>query len=150
MFSGLNQVYGARYFGSQRDLNGKVFQKWSVANGDYGRNQISNSCKIKNKLKIVVLTSQITASAAEIMAVALKGRPNTLFIGEPTAGLTTMNVQYQIGKNKLVIAASIPADRNGIVYLDNVLPDVTIIEGDNFLDLSMDNKVISALKWMKK
>lgn len=150
LFSGLNQVYGAKYFGSNRDLDGNVFQKWSVSKGEYGRNQIYNRCKINNKLKIVVLTSQITASAGEIMAVALKGRPKTFFIGEPTAGLSTMNVQYHLGKNILVVAASVPADRNGTTYGGNVLPDLTIIDGDDFTNLSVDKKVIAALRWMKK
>jgi len=150
LFSGLNQVYGARYFGSNRNLDEKVFRKWTVHDGAYGRKQIYNRCKASSGLKIVVLTSRITASAGEMMAVALKGRNKTLFIGEPTAGLTTMNMVFTLGKNTLAVAASTIADRKGRIYRDNVFPDLTIIEGDNFTDLSKDAKVVAALKWMKK
>ncbi|HYK77571.1 MAG TPA: S41 family peptidase [Daejeonella sp.] len=150
LFSGLNQVYGARYFGSNMNLDKKVFQKWTVHDGSYGRNQIYNRCKPNSGLKIVILTSPITASAGEMMAVALKGRPKTLFIGEPTAGLTTMNLRFTLGKNTLAVAASIIADRKGRIYRDNIFPDLTIVEGDNFKNLSMDAKVVAALKWMKQ
>lgn len=150
LFAGLNQLYGARYFGSNMNLDGKVFQKWSTYNGAYGRNRVYNRCEANNTLKIVVLTSQITASAGEMMAVALKGRSKTLFIGEPTCGLTTMNAIFTLGNNTLAVAASIIADRKGNIYRDSVLPDLTIIEGDNFRDLSRDTKVAAALKWMKE
>jgi len=149
LFAGLNQLYGTRYFGSNMSLDEKIFQKWSIYNGEYGRNRIYNRCKANDKLKIVVITSQITASAGEMMAVALKGRPKTLFIGEPTAGLTTMNVVFKIGKHTLAVAASIIADRKGRIYSGSILPDIQLIEGDNFKDLSNDMKVIAAMKWMK-
>jgi len=150
VFGGLNQVYGTKYFGSNMSLEKKVFQKWTVENGAFGRNQIYNRCKANPNLKIVVLISQITASAGEMMAVGLKGRQKTLFIGEPTAGLTTMNVTFKLGINTLAIAASIVADRKGTIYLGSVFPDLTLINGDNFEDLSEDTKVIAALKWMKQ
>jgi carboxyl-terminal processing protease len=70
--------------------------------------------------KIVVLTSQITASAVEMMTLALKGRSKTLFVGEPTAGPTTMNITFSLDKNTLAIAASIIADRKGRIYRGNV------------------------------
>lgn len=150
LFSGLNQLYGAKNFGSNRSLDHKVFQTWTVANGAYGSNQITRRCAANRNLKIVVLTSQITASAGEMMAVALKGRPETLFIGEPTCGLTTMNLVFSIGKNTLAIAASVIADRKGSLYLDNVQPDVQMVEGDHFRNLNKDAKVIAALKWMEE
>ncbi len=150
LFGGLNQVYGTKYFGSNMTLERKILKKWTVDNGAFGRNQIHNRCKANPKLKVVVLMSRITASAGEMMAVGLKGRPKTLFIGEPTAGLTTMNLTLKLGENTLAVAASIIADRNGIIYLDSVLPDLTIINGDNFNDLSRDTKVLAALEWMKQ
>lgn len=149
LFVGLNQLYGAKYFGSSAGINGNLYQKWTVDNGRYGSAQVTNHCKVNTKLKIVVLISQITASAGEMMAVGLKGRPNTIFIGEPTLGLTTMNAEFTLGTGMLGIATSMIADRNGNVYRNNVLPDVTIVKGDNFKDLSKDTKVIAALKWMK-
>jgi carboxyl-terminal processing protease len=84
-----------------------------------------------------------------MMAVALKGKPGTLFIGEPTAGLTTMNVTFTLGKHTLAVAASIIADRNGKVYRGSIVPDVEIKAGDDFNNLWNDTKVTAALNWMK-
>jgi len=147
LFVGLQQLYGTTSFGSNRDINGKVYQQWTSS---YGGVQLKNLCKINPKLKIVVITSQITASAGEMMAVGLKGSPNTLFIGEPTAGFTTMNVNFNLGTYQLAIAASVIADRDGKIYPGSVLPDVTMVEGDYFKDLSKDKKVMAAIKWMKE
>ncbi|MES2652560.1 MAG: S41 family peptidase [Bacteroidota bacterium] len=147
LFTGLNQVYGTTYFGSNRDSKGKEYLRWTKK---YGGVQVNTNCQSNSGLKIVVLMSQITASAGEMMAVALKGRPKTLFIGEATAGLTTMNVSFNLGSYQLAIAASAIADRKGKIYNSSVLPDLTIVEGDNFKNLLVDTKVIAALKWMKE
>ncbi len=147
LFTGLNQVYGTTYFGSNRDINGKEYLRWTKK---YGGVQVNTNCQSNSGLKIAVLTSQITASAGEMMAVALKGRPKTLFIGEATAGLTTMNVSFNLGSYQLAIAASAIADRKGKIYNSSVLPDLTLVEGDNFKNLLVDTKVIAAMKWMKE
>ena len=149
LFSGLNQVYGAKTFGYNMGLDGTVYKKWTVQDGSFGRNLIRNRCALMKGMKIVVLTSQITASAGEMMAVGLKGRPKTLFIGEPTAGFTTMTMAFKLGEHTLSIAASIIADRNGVIYRDKVYPDLTMVDGDNFQNLSADTKVVAALNWMK-
>jgi carboxyl-terminal processing protease len=149
LFAGLNQLFGAKYFGASVNFEGKAFYQWTVSNGEYGRNRVTNRCKESNRLKIVVLTSPITASAGEMMAVGLKGRPRTLFLGEPTAGLTTMNAVFSIGKHTLAVATNFIADRKGIIYKGTVLPDAYLTVGDNFNDLSKDLKVIAAMKWLK-
>jgi len=50
---------------------------------------------------------------------------------------------------KFIIAQVAGADRNGKVYYENVPPDKEVIAGDNFGDFSKDQKIITALKWMK-
>ncbi|WP_205503999.1 S41 family peptidase [Rufibacter psychrotolerans] len=95
-------------------------------------------------------TSQITASAGEMLAVAFKGRDQTLIMGEKTAGYSTMVSEFRLGNSYLGLSSSFIADRNGTVYEEYVQPDVEIVEGDNFEQLQADAKVQAALHWLKK
>ena len=83
-------------------------------------------------------------------AIAFKGRPNTIFIGEPTAdGYTTSNGYFQFAPNlTLNFATHYVADRNKSIYKTTVNPDILISQGDNFDDLMVDKKIIYAIKWL--
>ena len=104
-------------------------------------------CSCSGKTKVAVLLSQVTASAGEMLAIALKGRKNTIFIGEKTYGLTTGNVTFKIDGHLLAVSASFSEDRTGKIYNNAVTPDIEIIEGDNFFDISKDKKVLEAIMW---
>jgi len=84
-------------------------------------------------------------------AIAFKGRPNTYFIGEPTAkGYTTSNGYFQFAFNlTLNFATNFVADRNKIIYKESVKPDLLIYRGENFYDLGKDKKIMEALKWLR-
>lgn len=111
------------------------------------RNQITDikpACKKANqKIKVYVLVGQITASSGQATAVALMGRPNTLFIGEPTAeGYITANNYYQINEHiQLNMSSAFIADRTKVVYPKVFLPQVYVLGGDNFKQLHLDLKV---------
>lgn len=111
------------------------------------QNQITNvepACKKANQsIKVYVLVGPLTASSGQATAVALMGRPNTLFIGEPTAdGYITANNYYPIGEHiQLNLSSAYIADRNKVAYPRIFLPQVYVLGGDNFLHLSQDLKV---------
>lgn len=154
-FSGLNQLFGSELVAYSANLDGSPQSAWSVRKGAFlqgGRQAVvvKNGCKPNKDLKIAILLSQITASSGEMLAVAFKGREKTIFIGEKTAGFTTINSEFRIGKHYLGIASGFITDRKGRVYFDHVEPDVEIIEGDNFTDLREDSKVQAALQWLKE
>jgi C-terminal processing protease CtpA/Prc len=83
--------------------------------------------------------------------IAFKGRPKTLFIGEPTAdGYTTANNWYMLHDGlALKLATDYVADRNGTVYKTTVDPDQTIPSEDNFEELPKDKKIQAALTWLR-
>ena len=100
--------------------------------------------------KIAVLISQYTASSGEIVAAALKGKPNTKFFGEATAGYCTATGWIRITDSLFMsISESLDTDRNGTVYADNIEPDVEVkflIEKDPL----NDKGILEATKWLKR
>ncbi|MGH3550236.1 MAG: S41 family peptidase, partial [Pseudonocardiaceae bacterium] len=71
-----------------------------------------------------VLVDQHTASAAEGVLVACRGRPNTRSFGLPTAGVPTGNAPQRLADGSvLLIATSAAVDRRGRSYLTALAPD---------------------------
>ncbi len=149
------QLYGSELVGYNSTFDG-LSGAWKVKDGKFYQNKtlvaaVKNQCNGNDQIKIAVLISQITASSGEIMATAFKGRANTIFIGEKTYGLPTLNVEFNLGNAYyLGLSASFIADRNGTVYPDYLSPDIEMINGDNFADLKLDVKVKAAMDWFKK
>ncbi len=152
LFTGLHQLIGDGVFGAFTNFEGTSREPWKLKKGKfYQQNRIvasvKTNCSCSGKLKVAVLLSQVTASAGEMLAIALKGRENTIFIGEKTYGLTTGNVTFKIDGYLLAVSASFSEDRTGKVYNSYVMPDIEIIEGDNFSNIAIDKKVLEAIKW---
>ncbi|PZP51360.1 MAG: hypothetical protein DI598_03370 [Pseudopedobacter saltans] len=125
-------------------VNGAFF----VDNNLVGK--LSLPCKISN-IKIAVIVGHITGSAGEHTAIAFKGRENTKFFGERTAGYTTTNEEVVFSKDLfLAFSAGNVLDRNRFSYTNGIDPEIRVIGGDNFADLQKDSKVIMALKWLKE
>ncbi len=158
MIAGVTSLLGNGKFIGGANSEGVVQEMSVAANGkfysaDGGMAEVSNSCsKLSPKTTVVVLTSNLTGSAGECVAVAFKGRKHTRFIGEPTAGFTIGNNGHWIieGKAGIVIAESAIVDRNKNIYYTNVLPDELVLGGDNFEDYLQDKKIQAAMRWMKK
>jgi len=154
MLGGIGAIIGDGNVGSFINNKGEMQQVWSVKNGDayYDTTRLTSTgskCDIKSR-KIAVLIGPITQSSGEAIAISLKGRPNTLFFGENTGGYTTANLTHELSYHfSLNVASFIEADRNKKAYRYLVEPDILIVGGDNFIDLSQDIKVIAALNWLK-
>ncbi len=158
MLSGLSQFLGDQTIGFETDINDSIVRAWEIKNGnfviggyqttDIKVNQMSNL----TNLPIVVIIGPVTKSAGSMVAIAFKGRPNTLFIGEPTAeGYTTSNGYFQFAPNlALNFATNYVADRYRNVYKKTVNPDTTINQGDNFDNLLNDEKIKTSIKWLTK
>lgn len=152
LFTGLHQLIGDGVFGSFSNFDGTIKEPWKLKKGKFlQQNRIVASvkphCSCSRELKVAVLLSQVTASAGEMLAIALKGRKNAIFIGEKTYGLTTGVVTFKINGHLLAVSASYSEDRTGKIYNDYVVPDVEMIEGDNFSNLSADKKIMAAINW---
>ena len=85
-------------------------------------------------------------------AIAFKKRPKTIFIGEPTAdSYTTSNGYFQFALNlTLNFATNFVSDRGMTVYKSTVNPDIYVYQGNNFEDLMKDEKIKSAMRWLRR
>ncbi|MBP6432661.1 MAG: S41 family peptidase [Ferruginibacter sp.] len=153
MMAGIAPLVGNGVVGGLVNLKKEKLFSWEIkeSNFIYGGYQavtLPANPKFKKEPKIAVLTSKWTISSGEIVATALKGRPNTKFFGETTGGYTT-NDGWDIINNEIILAIStgIYCDRNGNVYEKNIPVDVEIpFEVVN--DIEKDNCIIAAKKWL--
>lgn len=100
--------------------------------------------------KVAIITGKVTASSGEILALAFKERGNTIFIGEPTMGLTTTNQHYELPfEVYLELTEGIDADRLGNYY-ERIEPDTTVSKRDNFEDYLEDENIKAAIEFFKK
>lgn len=77
-----------------------------------------------SQLAVAVLSDGTTASAAEGVRVAFRGRARTRSLGTSTAGVPTGNAGFRLGDGSLLlIATSVAVDRFGRTYADALSPD---------------------------
>lgn len=126
--------------------NGKAY-----GNGQYYEVPSPRCATPGSSVPVVLLTGPHTASSAEALLLAFKGRDNTLVIGEATAGFVTSNNTYPLGEDlTLVLATGFMKDKFNHVYRGPIEPDVIIKGGDNFKQLENDLKIIKALAWLSE
>ncbi|MEZ5013015.1 MAG: S41 family peptidase [Chitinophagales bacterium] len=103
-------------------------------------------------LPVAVLTGPLTASSGTATAIALHGRKNTLFIGEPTAkGYITGNSYYAFSPElTMMLSTHFNADRNGTIFTETIMPDLMVIGENNFDDLTNDSKIKQAIQWIEQ
>lgn len=94
MLAGVGNLIGEGEIGSSLDGGGHLFSYRTIKDGDVYYNDqravdMEPLCPIPDTPKVAVLTSRYTVSSGEALAIAFKGRPNTRFFGEPTAGFTS-------------------------------------------------------------
>ena len=78
---------------------------------------------------VVVLINNETASSAEAVAIAFQKRPNTYFVGQPTAGLTSSNRSFPLSDGStLELTVALFADRNGDTHKSGIQPDQEVQE----------------------
>jgi len=74
---------------------------------------------------VAVLVDQRTASAAEGVVVAFRGRDRTRILGVPTAGVPTGNASYELADGSvLFITTSLAVDHRGRCYAAALEPDM--------------------------
>ena len=79
-------------------------------------------------MPVAVLTGPSTASSGEFIAIAFRGRPNTLSVGMPTSGRPTANADYRLSDGAILnLTDAQDADRTGHVYPDAPIPPDKIV-----------------------
>ena len=154
MIGGLQSLLGEGKIGSFVHENQESID-WIISNGVFKAGVDSvriakNLCDFKS-LPTVVLISQLTSSSGEAVAIAFKGRENTIFIGEPTSGyITALNRYHITNRAMLLVPESHMCDRKGVCYTENVKPDIISVHGDRFVELEKDAKILQALSWLNQ
>jgi hypothetical protein len=99
---------------------------------------------------VIVVFGPRCASSCEQVANALAARARTLFVGEPTAGFTSVNEWHPLNDDYvLALTESLTADPCGRVIRDRLTPDVAIakINDKQIADILADASVAT---WMAK
>jgi len=132
--------------------NKNVIDEYELAHGRYLYHSkliaaIEPEGKLFDKAKVALITGILTASSGEVTALAFKGRDNTIFIGEKTAGYTTSNVNWPLPYDTFIaLSSGYDGDRTGRYY-PCISPDVVISGKDNFKDLMSDANVREAIRF---
>ena len=154
MMAGIAPLLGDGIVGSLVDLQKEKQFDWEIKNGNfiyfgYQAVDLPNNIVFNKPPRIAVLTSRWTESSGEIVATALKGRPDTRFFGEATGGATTNTCFERIADEVILcISTGIFCDRNGVAYEVNIPVDVEI-PFKLVNDLKTDDAVKVARKWLR-
>jgi len=155
MISGLAPLIGEGFIGGSVDNQDSVQHEYSVKEGQFYDNdrlvvELQNSPIIGDEEKVVVLLSKYTISSGELVAVVFKGRPNTYFLGEGTAGFTTGNGWEQVSDELIMcISESVFIDRNRVKYDDRVNVDENSDFKEN-IETEGDRQILRAIDWLQK
>lgn len=112
---------------------------------------ISPKCIVDaQSIPVVLLIGPGTGSSGEFLAMAFKGRKNTVFIGTETAGYVTVNSGIPINKFAFMnLSIGYGQDRNDRSYTSALQPDLRLQAPENFNSIKQDTIVKTAIKWLK-
>lgn len=147
-FLGNNNIWGTvgldKKVKSIVKLNSGIYYDNSKRQGS-----INPVTPLLDQSKVALIIGPATGSAGEIVALAFKERPNTVFIGEETYGATTSNIEASLPFNiTMALTTGLDSDRNGKTY-GTIVPDITIVKQDNFDNLLLDKKIEKAIGYIK-
>ena len=119
--------------------------------GDYTQLRVRSPYHVHAQVPAAVLLGPATASSAEIVAVALRGRPETRSFGAPTRGLTAGNRIFTLADGaSLVLTVAATSDSVGRVYAGPIEPDQPVASADSPRGNSaVDETLAAASAWLR-
>jgi carboxyl-terminal processing protease len=156
MLAGIGPILGEGRPGSFLDADG-VRTPWYYAGGVAGverggHRQPAARAARPYRLRrqtppVAVLTGIGTASAAEALVIAFRGRADARSFGLVTHGLPTANTSFQMPDGAYVVLTTAwEADRNGVVYRNRIEPDEVVV--GRAADPATDETLARALQWL--
>jgi carboxyl-terminal processing protease len=157
MLAGVGPILGEGSPGAFIDADG-VRTPWYYANGVAGVERNGSRLAASRAREpyrlhrpnppVTVLTGVNTASAAEAVAIAFRGRPDTRSFGLMTRGLPTANTSFDMPDGAVVVlTTSWETDRTGTRYEGRIEPDETVI-GVTSGNPASDDALGAALAWL--
>ncbi len=99
---------------------------------------------------VAVLTSQLTSSSGEFVALAFRQRPQTRSFGEPTSGIPTGNEPKELSDGAwILLTTCLGADRTGQTYASSLIPDQEINIDWTRLGTVDDPVLQAAVQWLR-
>ncbi|MFD6890747.1 S41 family peptidase [Streptomyces sp. NPDC059957] len=99
---------------------------------------------------VAVLTSSRTASAAEAVTIAFRGRPDTRSFGQATRGVPTGNDAHPLPDGALILLTQArEADRTGRIHNGPLPPDEEVPDDSRALGSGSDRTLEAAARWLR-
>jgi carboxyl-terminal processing protease len=99
---------------------------------------------------VAVLTSRLTGSSGEGVAMAFRVRPDSRSLGEPTAGVPTGNAPYPLSdRAELHLTEGIGVDRTGATYQARIQPDRPVATDWTRYGSPADPVLQAASRWLE-
>lgn len=99
---------------------------------------------------VAVLTSSRTASAAEAVTIAFRGRPDTRSFGQATRGIPTGNDSHALTDGALILLTQArEADRTGRIHDGPLPPDEAVPDDSRDLGSGQDRTLEAAAHWLR-
>lgn len=130
MLAGLGPVLGEGELAASVYPDGRRVAVWhrggQAGFGEYTQLRVRSPYRAA-ALPVAVLLGPATASSAEVLAVAFRGRPQTRSFGAPTRGLSAGNRTFALSDGaSLVLTVAATSDMAGRVYLGPIAPDEVV------------------------
>lgn len=153
VFAGLAPLLDEGLVVTANDNKRTIRDMYTVHNGNFYHNQVEIGAFPPSPIhlasaKIAVLTSSHTSGASEVLAIGFRGRKNTRFFGQPTAGHVFVTKEVVITKDlSMRVAEMMYVDRRGNDYKGSITPDVEIdfVPNANF---NADKAIEEASLWL--
>lgn len=135
MLAGLGPLLGEGELAASVYPDGRRVGVWyrdgQAGFGDYTQLRVRSPYRLRAATPVAVLIGPGTASSAEVLAVAFRGRPGTRSFGAPTRGLSAGNRTFALADEaSLVLTVAATSDAAGQVFADALVPDELIAAAD--------------------
>jgi carboxyl-terminal processing protease len=149
MFQAIRAIVGEPPFGSFVDSSG-ARTVWAYPTAGDGSDSGPVTTLSHPHGPIAVLTSRLTAGAAEALVVSFRGRPETRSFGEPTWGTPTSSSFSSLADGAMLqLTAAFDADRMGVEYRSRIRPDEAMPVDWARLGTPDDPTIIAAGTWIR-
>jgi C-terminal processing protease CtpA/Prc len=117
--------------------------------GDYAQLRVRSPYRVAATLPVAVLQGPATASSAEVLVVALRGRAKTRSFGAPTRGLSAGNRIFPLPDGaSLVLTVAATSDLAGRVYAGPIAPDEVVAGAGERRAAPADAVLDAAVAWL--
>lgn len=119
--------------------------------GDYVQLRVNTPYQLAGAPEpVAVLTDALTASSAETVAMAFRGRPATRSFGDVTRGVNTGNRTFPLSDGAaLILTVAATADRAGRIDTAGLTPDEPVDADADGVALEAQPVVDAALRWLE-